>query len=239
MTLNFPTETLPAPDAELFNALDAIHPRLPLFIGQLLDGLQSNQDKVALSFPVTSDNVVVGAARIPRVTALPSSPGDGNEILYSAGSGVQWRLRYDAASGFWEYCGGPPLRASVATDQQNTAGSVWQDIATVGPDVTAPLAGDWDLEFGFNGYGFSGGAFSSFMGIAVGAGASPTGDTAWFAPGAASGATDFPRSSPTRFLSLTGLTAGQLLRARYQTSGAFGAAHFTGRWIAAWPKRVQ
>lgn len=86
------------------------------------------------------------------VTALPGSPTDGQEINYLADAvnGIVWHLKYRAASASaykWEYVGGPPLSAEVAA-QQTTSNGAYADLATVGPSITLPLAGDYDVEHG-------------------------------------------------------------------------------------------
>lgn len=86
---------------------------------------------------------------ISYVTALPSNPVDGQEIYYAADAtnGVIWHLRYRAASSSsykWEFVGGPPLFAFVATAQSTTSGS-YTALSTAGPSVSLPLAGDYDV----------------------------------------------------------------------------------------------
>lgn len=93
----------------------------------------------------------LAAAALPQyVTSLPSSPVDGQTVVYAADAtnGVMWTLRYRAASSSsykWEFVGGASLRAIVDTEQQNTT-TGWQNLATAGPSVTLPLAGDYKIE---------------------------------------------------------------------------------------------
>lgn len=88
----------------------------------------------------------------PLVSSLPGSPADGDEVYYvaDATNGVVWHLRYrSAASGSykWEYVGGGPLQHYIAT-AENTTSTSYANLTTVGPQVTVPLAGDYDVEFG-------------------------------------------------------------------------------------------
>jgi hypothetical protein len=90
-------------------------------------------------------------------TALPSSPVDGQSFYYVANAtdGVVWHLRYRAASSSaykWEFVGGQALTSQVLTTQSlgATVGS-YIDVATVGPSVTNPLAGDYLVEWGIRG----------------------------------------------------------------------------------------
>lgn len=83
------------------------------------------------------------------VTSLPSSPVDGQTVVYAADAtnGVMWTLRYRAASSSsykWECIGGTALTASVATAQGTTSGT-YTDLSTAGPTITLPLAGDYDI----------------------------------------------------------------------------------------------
>ena len=84
---------------------------------------------------------------VSYVTALPASPVDGQEVYYAAspGSGVLWHLRYrSGASGSykWEFLGGPPLHLDTETLFSTTSTSY----TATGIAITAPLAGDYDIE---------------------------------------------------------------------------------------------
>lgn len=92
---------------------------------------------------------LAGLAQVGRGTALPSAPNDEDEFFYvaDAANGVEWHLKYRAAGTAgkrWEYVGGPPLIATVETSE-NTASITYVDLATAGPSVTVPLAGDYEL----------------------------------------------------------------------------------------------
>lgn len=92
----------------------------------------------------------IDRASIPtKVTSLPGSPYDGQEVYYEAADGVYWHLRYRSASASsykWEYLGGAALQAEVSTIETTTSAS-YADLATVGPSVTLPLAGEYEIEF--------------------------------------------------------------------------------------------
>lgn len=82
------------------------------------------------------------------VTTLPSAPVNGQEIYYAAdtASGVIWHFRYNGASSSsykWEFLGGGALTASIDTNQTLSSGSGWQDLATAGPSIISPFAGDY------------------------------------------------------------------------------------------------
>lgn len=93
----------------------------------------------------------------PRVSVLPSSPIDGEEVVFAstamAAVGVEWRLRYRAGSAHarkWEYVGGPDFyNANTNTNVLNAVGS-WTD-PTTGLDcpLLCPLSGDYFVTTGF------------------------------------------------------------------------------------------
>jgi hypothetical protein len=93
----------------------------------------------------------LGASVEPlEVTTLPSAPRDGQVIDYvaSAAAGVIWRLRYRAASASaykWEFVGGSALRSSVEAASTTTSVTYADLLDVVGPTVTAPLAGDYEV----------------------------------------------------------------------------------------------
>ena len=85
------------------------------------------------------------------VTSLPSSPIDGQECYYLAddANGVIWHLRYRAASASpykWEVVGGSALHAYVAARQTKAAGGAFGALATAGPSITVPVAGDYRVQ---------------------------------------------------------------------------------------------
>ena len=86
------------------------------------------------------------------VTQLPAAAQDGDEILFLADEtdGRIWHLRYrrDGSSSYpWEYVGGNPLYDYILTQQATSSGSP-TNLTTTGPQLTAPLAGDYRLHFG-------------------------------------------------------------------------------------------
>src|SRR5262245_9119425 len=81
----------------------------------------------------------------------PASPNDGDLWYLPADTtlGIIWIFRYRAASASaykWEYIGGPPLRHAISTQETTTAVTTWVDLATVGPRVIVPRAGDYDVD---------------------------------------------------------------------------------------------
>lgn len=109
------------------------------------DRVQENFDAIAVK--VGSLSGLSGA-----VSALPTTPTDGQEISFTADAtnGVKWLLKYRAASASiykWEYIGGSPLSAEVVTSaHETTTSTTYVALTTTGPSITLPLAGDYDIE---------------------------------------------------------------------------------------------
>ena len=85
-------------------------------------------------------------------TALPASPVDGQEFILTdslTAPTYTWRLRYLAAkaSNKWVFVGGTALFSEILTREQVT-GAAYADAPTVGPSVTVPVAGLYQLAFG-------------------------------------------------------------------------------------------
>ena len=102
---------------------------------------------------VTTEKLALGPT---FVSALPSSPVDGQEIYYQASgdmatNGIVWHLRYRSGSSSsykWECVGGGSLRTDSGTNSQFT--STWTSLTGT---VTVPLAGDYQVAFGAMVYG--------------------------------------------------------------------------------------
>jgi hypothetical protein len=89
---------------------------------------------------------------IPLVSSLPGSPVPGQEVYYRCPNAPWplWHLRYSGGwgDGFeWDFLGGAPLRSTVNTDETFAAGTTYVDSATVGPQITLPLGGDYTYSF--------------------------------------------------------------------------------------------
>lgn len=112
-------------------------------------------DQVAATVTAKMVTDIEAAAPNALVTSLPVSPGNGQVIFYQADAtnGIVWQLRYnnDSASTYkWEYVGGGFLRADVDT-ADSASNTAYGDLTHVGPSVTAPLAGDWDIRASLDG----------------------------------------------------------------------------------------
>ena len=190
---------------------------------QNFEGIQSYLNKLA---PI-----------VPVVTALPTSPADGTVIDYVADSsnGVVWRFRYRAGSGSsykWEFVGGSPLWAEVAAQESYGAGvTTYGDLATAGPAITLPLAGDHMVEVGSLARHDTN-ARAAWMSYQIGGtGASDSDGTYVYA-----GSTNTVQVPLFRPRLKTGLGA-VTLTAKYRSDGT-GVATYAHRWIRVTPVRV-
>lgn len=101
-------------------------------------------------------HAALAAAAHPRpiVTVLPTGGlSDGMEVLLRSAamstlSVPPWRMRYDEALSKWRPIGACPLFQEINTEENQAASIFFQDLATVGPQVTIPAAGDYMIEWG-------------------------------------------------------------------------------------------
>ena len=169
------------------------------------------------------------------VTALPSGPYDGQEVYYVADStnGVVWHLVYRAAASGsfkWEFVGGSPMRAVVVT-RESTTSLTYADLATAGPAVTVPLAGDYLVDHGAtidsaaSGWGI--------QSVDPGGAGVPSDDDSISLSRADATNREISASKEIR---LNGLAASDSVAAKYRTSGASYA--FSRRYVSVRPVRV-
>ena len=76
---------------------------------------------------------------------------DGDEVYLEvdAANGIEWHLVYRTAEATykWRFLGGPPMSSEVATSE-NTTSVTYAALATAGPSITLPRAGDYQVELG-------------------------------------------------------------------------------------------
>jgi hypothetical protein len=169
------------------------------------------------------------------VTSLPSSPYDGQIIYYqvSASDGIIWQLRYNASSSSsykWEFIGGPPRLSTIGANE-NRASTTYGDLATVGPSITVPLAGDYIITIGFTGN--NGNANNiAYMSYQVGATSAIDADAVSYLSSVNAGS----YASSTKPQLKTGIAASSAIVAKYKTSGA--SVYFMDRFMQITPVRV-
>lgn len=200
-------------------------------VNEIRDALRDNADLLDILVP-------------KLVTALPGSPVDGQGILLQtaamATKGLVWPLRYNATSASpykWEGVGCAPWIEEIA-DQESTSSSTYTDLGTVGPTVTAPLAGEYIVRTA---------AFISMfspelgsMSFAKGATTAIAGDSIQASLWAINSLTPTAGShsgSYSRELLTTVTAAATALTAKYKNVGG-GGASFAERSLSIVPVRV-
>ena len=132
-----------------------------------------------LLLPGSVTSAVVAASLVPTVTALPSTPQDGQVIDYlaDATNGIVWRLKYRAASASaykWEWVGGSDLQAAYGPldTWSSFAANSWGSISANDPRLTLPaLGGDYIIHHGVGTmWGNANG--NTFVGVSI-SGANP------------------------------------------------------------------
>lgn len=189
------------------------------------DGARRNDEKLAEYIQSGLPGFIAAGG------SLPTTPNDGDIVYYVADdtNGIVWAFRYRSASGSsykWEFIGGPPLEAEVATEESTTSTS-YAALATAGPAVALPLAGDYFVSHGYTGRTDAVvGAHMSYDigGVGAADADSIVQDTAG------------TNVSVSRLKRKTGLTA-VTLTCKYRIAGA-STGRWGKRWIAATPIRV-
>lgn len=162
---------------------------------------------------------------------------DGQEVFYKVAAGIIWHLRYDLGTDRWEFVGGPELTATIATEESTSAGgNTYQDLATVGPDITIPLAGDYRVQVGAEASVASGlaNAMAWFMSYRVTTGAEASDADGWRLD--LSNAGQGGRFCPTSHPLTKTYAAGNIVRCRYRDGSANHSATYGKRWIRITPK---
>jgi len=171
----------------------------------------------------------------PIVTALPANPQFGDVVTYiaDATNGVAWNLQYDATGTYpWKFIGGAPLLNTVAASEA-TANPSYVALTTAGPQITVPVAGDYDVLIGCNFNGGAGNDIPGVMSFLVGGTAASDSDAVWIStrgPGF-----DSTISKPSR---KTGIAASTALVARYKSPVSAGMI-FSQRFMRVTPIRVS
>jgi hypothetical protein len=184
-----------------------------------------------------------GGQSLPIITTSalsggpPGSPNDADVWVATGvdGAGARWAFQYNAGSGSsskWEFIGGSPLTANIATDE-STGSTGWLDLATAGPKVTITRAGDYLCSATAGLWQTT----STTMQMGVTAG---TGTPAFPLLQIGSAAVHWPANQilPLSITAqpLTGVGASTDIRLRYNFGAATG--HALNRTIAVYPIRI-
>jgi hypothetical protein len=146
-------------------------------------------------------------------SALPVNPEDGQLAAYAVSGNVVWQFMYKQSSGLWHFVGGPPLYNEIVTTESTTS-TAYVDLATVGPSVTVPLAGDYVISAGaVLSWTVSASVFA-FASVKFGAAATSDADFGLALTGI-SGSSFGGNSQGSNLFRKTGLTASEVLKMQY------------------------
>jgi len=186
---------------------------------------------------------VAGATVIPLVVVLPSSPFDGQEVDFTDSLTTPtfvWRLRYVAAAptNKWKFVGGAGLLARIAT-QEGTSSQSYVDLTTVGPSLTAPLAGEYEVNVMAQHWITAEAATQVRVAAKFGAAATSDADGAHLAQ--RTGAVSIAEAEPIIGLPFrkTIAAAGTLVKVQYRRDTAPGTVWYSDRAITMIPIAVS
>jgi len=179
---------------------------------------------------------------IALVTTLPPAPFDGQEVDFTDSlttPSYVWRFRYVAAapSNKWKFVGGPRLIAQIAT-QEGCNNTAYIDLATVGPAITAPLTGVYEINLGVNYWITAEAASVVRAAVKIGAAATSDADGAW--ENQPTGGTSIANATAlTRQPFQKAVAAGDVVKLQYRRDTLPGTAWFSSRQLTLLPVAVS
>jgi hypothetical protein len=216
----------------------------------LLNEFNGNIDNANIKAGANIDGAKLLAASIltskldsaVTVAALPGAPYDGQEINYlaDATNGVLWRLKYRAASASaykWEFVGGGYLYSTnIGASGVTGTGTGFADLSGgTGPDVTVPLAGDYEADFGAEAFNTTAATSVVNLGVGLTGSAGPTFAPVITAAMGSIGGSHIGRAQAVGVL--PNLTAGLVVRMRYLYV-AISTITYQNRQFRIRPRRV-
>lgn len=96
---------------------------------------------------------VLTVAQFAALTGLEGTKGtvapDEVYLEVDSTNGVLWHLAFESgeATYKWRFLGGPPLYSEIAASETTTSGT-YAALATAGPAIALPRAGDYDVDIG-------------------------------------------------------------------------------------------
>jgi hypothetical protein len=163
----------------------------------------------------------------------PNSPTDGMLWIYN-GTAPYWTFIYDSAESIynWKLLGGTATWNEVSTFETRAAGGAGAivDLASLGPSITIPRAGIWDVEWGFA----TGNAATSTQAIVPIYDVTNAAVWSWNALGTPSVAGSYYSHQSRQ---MGAVAANTILRMRYGSNNS--AVDFGNRWMRATPVKVS
>ncbi len=152
-------------------------------------------------------------------------------VIVDDTNGIVWHLRYNLATTDWRFLGGAPLYSEVLTDETSSS-SGYQDLGTVGPSITVPLDGDYDIEVADTGYDTVNNGQNLVTALKMGATATADADSF-----SNTGAAASPGIGASRRYRKTSVTASTVLKVQYKRANA--TSHWANRTIQIRPARID
>ncbi len=180
---------------------------------------------------------VLTVAQFAALTGLEGTKGtvapDEVYLEVDSASGIQWHLAYESgeATYKWRYIGGPPMFSEV-TASEGVASATYAALATAGPSIAIPLAGDYDVEIAGAHYTTANGGAGSYMSYDIGGTGAVDVDATINAQATGVNSAFMSMSHTRRKLGLTAVT----LTAKYRAST--GTGNFLQRRIFVTPVRL-
>lgn len=168
-------------------------------------------------------------------TTPPASPGDGDiHILVDSATAptYQWALRYNASStngDKWEFIGGAPVTVDTGAFGPQTPGTTFVDLSTA-CSITVPRAGVYKAEF----YARAVPPAGNVQNVTLKKGASAAADADGTNPSLVAN-----EVKGNRFLTVTGLSASDVLKLQVRTTVAGQALASMQAFLAVTPVRVS
>lgn len=193
--------------------------------------LRDNIDKL-----ITRGHRVLTVAQFGALTGLEGTKGtvapDEVYLEVDSANGIQWHLAYESGEPTykWRCVGGPPMVNEILTDESTTS-VTYADLATVGPSITLPRGGDYEI--GIYALGYAGAAGNIIATVKLGAAAASNNEAIQM--NAASAVSN--QISGGRSFVRTALAAAAVLKMQY-LAGSGTATHFVNRNLAVRPVRL-
>lgn len=183
---------------------------------------------------------VLTVAQFAALTGLEGTKGtvapDEVYLEVDSANGIQWHLAYESgeATYKWRFLGGPPLFAEVTTSESTTS-SAYGDLATAGPSITTPRAGQYSINESARTVKPNADAnHGCRMAPALGAAAAVDADSVYAGTVAA---TDLDVHS-SRTIAIATLAASDIVRLKYRAESNTKTATFVNRRVEMYPLRL-
>lgn len=179
-----------------------------------------------------SASAAAGSATVSA--SKPSSPTDAQQWVYlDATNHFCWHFVFQTSDSYWYFIGGGYLRAEVLTSETTTS-ATYAALSTTGPTVTAPFAGDYEVQIGALISSTANGQRSRMSYDIGGTGAVDADNIQVTQAGGVNNA----EASAARTRTKTGLSASTALTAKYRGDATVNST-FANRFISIQPVRIS